>query len=398
MTPPKFNQKFNQSFNENSTSKHSGAENFSCFTTLWEEGPTELADYYSDEEEDDCLDNEDTWSERDTWEKFEASDKEDTWSKANQNEPEFETHHEIDHEEPGDRNTCTNISSLSVETAQAFSAWQLYIPPNHAFQSASAQSWWSDFSPQASLSQEPTLTQISVIKNQETTIEPTPAPMKTIPAKRITRRLPPQGWHPSKLAMKNYTHIWNRPWPELIKTYNETRNSLNKSPGHPEQSRPFRHWKQSTPCSIETTRTQNTKFQTMPPETDAGDAYPVFTPRPSRTYSRMTSRNSTTKIRSLETKWRRSSNKIQTSRTKFPRPCRHLQKNSRRTPSWLWLPRRWPPTCSSSTTTGIKKIPKQRISPHGRNHFSKRRSESKSYINKSENKHSKSKSESETKI
>jgi hypothetical protein len=133
MMPSEFNQKFYQTFNEKSTSKYSGAENFSCFTTLWEEGPTELADYYSDEEEDDSLDNEDTWSERDTWEKFETSDKENTWSKAEQNEAEFENHHKIDYEEPGDRNTFTGISSLSIETAQAFSAWQPYIPPNHAF-------------------------------------------------------------------------------------------------------------------------------------------------------------------------------------------------------------------------------------------------------------------------
>jgi hypothetical protein len=40
MTPPKFNQKFNQ----NSTIKNSAAEKFSCFPTILEEGPTDLAD------------------------------------------------------------------------------------------------------------------------------------------------------------------------------------------------------------------------------------------------------------------------------------------------------------------------------------------------------------------
>jgi hypothetical protein len=48
-TPPKCNQKFNQ----NSTSCGSEEENFSYFSNFEEEGPTDLADYFSDEEEDD---------------------------------------------------------------------------------------------------------------------------------------------------------------------------------------------------------------------------------------------------------------------------------------------------------------------------------------------------------
>jgi hypothetical protein len=177
MTLPKFNPKFNQTSNQNSTSKHPGAENFSCFSTIWEERPTELADY-SDKEEDDSLDNEDTLSERDTWNEFdleelgEISDEEDTWSETEPDEFEFETHSEVDYEEPGDGTTFMGISSISVETAQqAFSAWQLYIPPEPVFRSSSAQSWWSDSSQQASLSQEPILTQISAIRGPNTTIE-----------------------------------------------------------------------------------------------------------------------------------------------------------------------------------------------------------------------------------
>ncbi len=57
MTPPKFNQKFNQ----NSTSYNSEDKNFSCFSNFEEEGTTELADYFSDEE-DYSLDNEDPTS------------------------------------------------------------------------------------------------------------------------------------------------------------------------------------------------------------------------------------------------------------------------------------------------------------------------------------------------
>jgi hypothetical protein len=240
MTPPESNQKFNQTFNKKSTINYSEAEIFSCFTTIWEEGTTELADYYSDKEEDDSLDNKDTQSEKDTWNELdleelgEISDKEDSWSKAEPDE--FETPNEVDYEEPGDKTTSTGISSLSVETAQAFSAWQPYIPPKHAFQSLSAQSWWSDSSQQASLSQEPTLTQISSIRGPDSTIKPSPAPMTMLQTKQ-TMRSPPQGWKPSRPAMKPYMRIWSKPWPESSKMYKGTKSSLNESPDHQGQSK-----------------------------------------------------------------------------------------------------------------------------------------------------------------
>jgi hypothetical protein len=189
MTPQKFNQKFNQTFNQNSTSKHPAAENFSCFPTIWEEGPTELADY-SDEEEDDSLDNEDILSEKDTGANLTSknfSDEEDTWSKTEPDEFEFETHSEIDYEEQGDKTTFTDISSISLETAQAFSAWQPYIPPEPVFQSSSAQSWWLDSSPLASLSQEPTLIQISSIQGSNSTIGLTPIPIHKTQHERKTK-------------------------------------------------------------------------------------------------------------------------------------------------------------------------------------------------------------------
>ena len=87
--------KFKQNFNQKLTLRNSEAENFSCFTNVWEEGPTELANYYFDEEEDDSLNNEDTKCEKTTWNEFdlkdlgEISDEEDTWSEAKQDE--FET-------------------------------------------------------------------------------------------------------------------------------------------------------------------------------------------------------------------------------------------------------------------------------------------------------------------
>ncbi len=59
-------QKFNQKFNQNSTSYEHEERNFSCFSNFEEEGTTELADYFSDKEED-SLDDEDQKSESDSW-------------------------------------------------------------------------------------------------------------------------------------------------------------------------------------------------------------------------------------------------------------------------------------------------------------------------------------------
>jgi hypothetical protein len=54
------------------------------------------------------------------------------------------------------------------------------------------------------------------------------------------------------------------------------------------------------------------------------------------------------------------------------------QKSSRKTPSWDWSPRPWPHTCFSDITMVQNRATtgKRKISPHGENHFSKRRSES----------------------
>jgi hypothetical protein len=410
MTPPKFNQKFNQNCNKNSTSETSGAENFSCFTTIWEEGNTELADYYSDEEEDNSLDNEDTRCGKNTGNNFnleelgEVSDEEETWSEAEQDKFEFKNQNEVDYEEPGDRTTFTGISSLSVETAQAFSAWRPYIPRKHACRSLSAQSWWSDSSQQVSLLQEPTLTQISSIRSPDSTIGPTTAPMKMIPSQRKMRRSPLQDWKQSRPAMKPCMRIWSKPWPESSKMYKGTRSSLNESQDHPGQSKPFRRWKQPSQCSIERTKSPNTKLQSMPQETDAGNAHPAFTRCPSRTYLNMTSKPIITRTESVATKWRKFSSKIHNWPMKFPRHTKHCQKNSRRTLSWPWSPKQWPPICLSNTTTEVKQTTKWKISPHGENPFSKERSDDSDNNHKNENEsqtrdneNSKSESESESK-
>jgi len=104
---------------------------------------------------------------------------------------------------------------------------------------------------------------------------------------------------------------------------------------------------------------------------------------------------STTKTKSWGTKWHRSFTRTLTYRTKSPKNTKRHHKSSKRTPLWLWSQRPWPPICSLNTTTTEKPTLEWKISPHGENHFSKRRSESESYSKyKSINSKSESKSES----
>ncbi len=132
---PKFNQKFNQ----NSTNNGSEDKKFSYFSNLEEEGPTDLADYFSDKE-NDSWDNESLSSEGDTWSQPDFNDSEDF---SNQDHPPsecdtalfgLETIDEIDFEDQGETNNVNSISCLLEETKLAFSAWQPFIPPEHAFQ------------------------------------------------------------------------------------------------------------------------------------------------------------------------------------------------------------------------------------------------------------------------
>jgi hypothetical protein len=141
MPLPKSNQKFNQKL----TIYDTGARNFSCFSNFEEEGTTELADYFSDEE-DNSLDNEDTTGESDTWsqsnfdELGEISDKEDdnsnevhAWREHKDTKSGLKSIKEIDFEETGEKNNFESISSIANEAELAFSAWQPYIPPEPAF-------------------------------------------------------------------------------------------------------------------------------------------------------------------------------------------------------------------------------------------------------------------------
>jgi hypothetical protein len=252
MMPPKFNQNFNQK----STIYNYNEINFSCSSDFEKEGTTELADYFSDEE-DDSLDNEDTSSESDTWsqsdfDEFEKiSNEEYTWSAFDTTKFGLETINETNLEEPGEQNNLNGISSLSEETELAFSACQPFIPPEHAFRNLSAQSWPSAFSQQASSSQEPTLIQISTIMGPITTTRPMLATTATT-HKRKTTQSQHQDWRPLRPATKLYTHIWRKPWQELSETSKRTKSWQKEFQDHPEQSKPSRLWKRPLICSPET--------------------------------------------------------------------------------------------------------------------------------------------------
>ncbi len=357
-----------------------------------------MADYFSNEE-DDSWDNKSFSSKGDTWSQPDFDNSED-FQNQEHNPSKFdaalfalETINETSFEDKGETNNFNGISCLSEETKLAFSKWQPFIPPEHAFRNFAAHSWPSDFSPQASSSQEPTLIQISTITTQtKRTLVPT---KQTSPTSEMA---PSQlkDWHSFKPATRPFTRTWTKPWTESTKTCNKTRNLQTEFPDHPEPLKRSRHWKRQLQCSNKINQNQNTRLQNTPPVTDAGSEPQVCTQRKSRNSSTTKSRTSTTKIKSWETKWCKCSNKIQTCRTNFRKPIGHLRKNSKRTPLWPWFPRRWPPTCSSGLTTEIKDHSKQPILPRGRNHFSKRRSESESYKNKSENTNSKSEDKDKT--
>jgi hypothetical protein len=322
-----------QKFNQNSTSESSATEKFRCFPTIEEEGAGEF------------------------------SDEEDTQS-------------EIDPVKVEAGTPFQSIYSISEERGKPFSSWRLYIPPEPVFRNSPAQSWWSVSSPPEYSSLEPTPTRILAI-NYSTSgdaIKPIQIPVSTTHTKTQMKQTSQHSWKSYKPITKRYGHRWNKHWQELNRMSKRKRNLH----GHPEQSKPFKLWKPQLPSSDRTNTNPNMRYQNMPPETDAGDNHQLFTQCLSRISSSTTSRTNTNKTRSWGTKWRKWSDRIPNWHKKFPVPTRHRRRSSKRTPSWLWSPRRWPCTCSSDIAMDQNGTMTQerRTSPHGGNHFSKRKSES----------------------
>ncbi len=378
--PIKTPLKFNQNFDQNSMSYRHEEKNFNCFANFEEKGTTELADYFSDEEED-SLDDDEQKSESDFLsqtdpDKFgEISDKEDTWIDQSDTNFGLQTIPETDYEEIGEENNLEQISSITNKSKLAFSEWQPFIPQEHAFQNCAAPSWPSDFLQPAFSSLEPTPILISTI----TTTKPAPAPIQPTSPPQEMALSQLKDWHSFRPATRPFTRTWTKPWPESTKTYSRIKDSHKEFQDHPEQSKQYRLWKQRSQCSPTTSQNQSSKFQNTPPVTDVGNVPQVFTHSRSLIYLNTKHIINTAKTKSWVKKWRKFSTKTPIYQTKLQKSTRHHQKSSRRTQLWPWSQRRSPPTCSLDTARMEKLTPKQKISPRGENHFSKRRSESKIY-------------------
>ncbi len=122
LAPIRMPQEFNLKFNQNSMSCGSKEENFSYFSNVEEEGPTDLGDYFSDNEEDD------------SWDEVDLSSESNPWSHTDFYDPEnfpnqLETINEASFEDKGEAINLNGISCLSEETKLAFSKWRPFIPP-----------------------------------------------------------------------------------------------------------------------------------------------------------------------------------------------------------------------------------------------------------------------------
>ncbi len=177
-------QKFNLKFNQNSTTRGSEEDYFSCFSTVEEEGTTELGEYFSDNEEDDTWDTEDLKSEHHSWSHTDVNESEENFTSSQPTLYQWnpvisglDTINEATFKDDYKASELNHISGLSEETKLAFSTWQPFIPPGHAFPNCAAPSQLSDFLSQASSLQEPTLTRISTIstsaKRTSSPMEPT---------------------------------------------------------------------------------------------------------------------------------------------------------------------------------------------------------------------------------
>jgi hypothetical protein len=150
-TLPEFNLKFNQ----NSTSRGSKEDHFSYFSNVEEDGSTELGDYFSDNEDATELgDNFSDDEEDKSWDEGNLSSESKSWSHTDSNNPEENFSHspsesdktnfglqsitETNFEDQGGNKSFSGISSISEQTRLAFSAWQQFIPPEHAFLNSAA--------------------------------------------------------------------------------------------------------------------------------------------------------------------------------------------------------------------------------------------------------------------
>ncbi len=237
-TPPEFNLKFNQ----NLTTHGSGEDHFSYFSNVEEEGTSELGDYFSDDEEDDTWDKENLTSESNLWSHSDFKDSEENFTHPQPTLSEWnpvisglETINEVRFEDAGEADELNHISGLSEETKLAFSTWQPFIPPEHAFRNCAAPSQLLDFLLQASSLQEPTLTQISA---NSTSTKRTSSPMKPTSPQLVTSISQPKDLPSFKLATRPFTPTWTKLQNKSTKTSTE----------FPDQPEPLPQLLRTKPC------------------------------------------------------------------------------------------------------------------------------------------------------
>jgi hypothetical protein len=82
LASPRTPSEFNLEFNQNSTTRESEEDYFSCFSNVEEEGTSELGDYFSDNGEDDTWDTEDLTSESHTWSRTNVDNSEEDFTSS----------------------------------------------------------------------------------------------------------------------------------------------------------------------------------------------------------------------------------------------------------------------------------------------------------------------------
>ncbi len=359
-----------------------------------EEGAIELGDYFSDDEEDDTWYREYLTSESNSGSHTQFHDPEENFPLSQPALYEWdpvisglETIHEAGVKDDSEANKLNHISGLSEETQLGFSTWQPFIPLEHAFQNCAAQSQPSDFLSQESFLQEHTLTRISTIststKRTSSPKEPTsPRPKISLSRELLQTEFPDPSEPPSRQLRTKpckpfYSPTYSAtPTPKRPSFTNSSAKSALPShefPDHPEQLKRYKLWKQQSQGSTKTSQNRSTRFQNMPPATDAGSEPQVYIQLKSQSYSTMKSKRITTEIESWEAKWPEFSNKTPTYQTKSQKNTKPHRRNSKRIQLWLWSRGQSPPTCSLNTAKTEKKNQNKKICLHGEIHSSTNR-------------------------
>jgi hypothetical protein len=146
LAPLRMPQEFNLKFNQNLTTRGSEEDHFSYFSNVEEEEPTELGDYFSDDEEDDNWDEEVLTSENNPWSHTDFNDTEENFTHSQPALSEWdpvisglETIGEARFKDDSETNKLHHISGLSEETKLPFSTWRPFIPHEHAFPNCAAR-------------------------------------------------------------------------------------------------------------------------------------------------------------------------------------------------------------------------------------------------------------------